>query len=303
MKTFSWEIDNFSERNDVFFSDPFSSGGCEWCLCVFPEGNVVDDHLSLFLFVMDPESLLPGWKRRAIFRFVLSNHSGKELHKTTEERKLFTAEAPGWGYHRMLPLSKLQEEGFLEDDKLTIQVYMKVVEVILEGKSTKTDMVVINGFHVLNTQAISVSKIFAQHPDVAVDIRSDIKEVKTTYMNILLGLIETLSQAPESLSETEISKAELELSELTEGGFRLGWLMSKLDEISLERNKTVSNGFEVVQKPEDLEKYVELSSSDVEVEQDKEKTDSAGVPKVSSFDFLDFLFKRCFLSCFSFSRQ
>lgn len=29
-KTFSLEIDNFSERNEVIKSDPFSSGGCEW---------------------------------------------------------------------------------------------------------------------------------------------------------------------------------------------------------------------------------------------------------------------------------
>lgn len=52
------------------------------CLCVFPNGKLVDDHLSIFLFAVNPESLVPGWRRRASSRFVLLNQSGKELLRT-----------------------------------------------------------------------------------------------------------------------------------------------------------------------------------------------------------------------------
>lgn len=112
-------------------------------------------------------------------------------------------------------------------------------------------------------QAVSVSNIFVLHPDVAVDIRSGIKEVKTAYMNILLGLVETLDKAPQSLSETELTNAESELSELEEAGFKLDWLKPKLEEFSLKRKQATSS------------------------------------PRVSPFECIDFLVKRFFLSCFS----
>ncbi|CAF2300127.1 unnamed protein product, partial [Brassica napus] len=262
-KAFSWEIDNFSERNGVIRSDPFTSGGCEWLLCVHPKGKLVDDHLSLFLHAVNPVSLLPGWRRRASYHFVLLNQSGKVLSRTVEELRFFCAEAEGRGSHRMLPLTKLQEEGFLEDNKLTIEVYIKVVKVVAEGNLTGNEMVDFRGFHVLNRQAVSVSNIFVLHPDVAVDIRSGIKEVKTAYMNILLGLVETLDKAPQSLSETELTNAESELSELEEAGFKLDWLKPKLEEFSLKRKQATSS------------------------------------PRVSPFECIDFLVKRFFLSCFS----
>ncbi|KAG2309499.1 hypothetical protein Bca52824_029247 [Brassica carinata] len=259
-KAFSWEIDNFSERNGEIRSDPFTSGGCEWRLCVHPKGKLVDDHLSLFLHAVNPVSLLPGWRRRASYCLVLLNHSGKELHRTNADCSALRSKA---GSHRMLPLTKLQEEGFLEYNKLTIEVYIKVVKIVNEGNLTGNEMVDFRGFHVLNRQAVSVSNIFAQHPDVAVDIRSSIREVKTAYMNLLLGLVETLDKAPQSLSESELTNAESELSELTEAGFKLDWLRLKLEEVSLKRKKAASS------------------------------------PRVSLFECIDFLVKRFFLSCFS----
>lgn len=42
----------------------------------------MDDHLSLFLHAVNPVSLLPGWRRRASYHFVLLNQSGKVLSRT-----------------------------------------------------------------------------------------------------------------------------------------------------------------------------------------------------------------------------
>ncbi|KAF8094429.1 hypothetical protein N665_0364s0050 [Sinapis alba] len=282
-KAFSWEIDNFSEMKIVMNSDSFSSGGgCQWCLCVYPKGNFVDDHLSLYLSVVNPQSLLPGWRRRANCRFVLLNQSGKELHRTVEKSRLFCAESPSWGYSRMFPLTKLQEDGVLENNKLTIEVHIKVTKVVDEGKSTENDVVVVHGFHVLNSQVVSVSNMFVKHPEVAVDIRSDIREVKTAYMNILLGLVQTLDKTPQSLSETELRNADSELSELTDAGFKLDWLKSKLEEVSLKRKEPSSDHLKV----------------ELENENNKSATDAAA-PRVSQFECIDILIKKFFLSCFS----
>ncbi|KAH0889900.1 hypothetical protein HID58_052329 [Brassica napus] len=113
-------------------------------------------------------------------------------------------------------------------------------------------------------EVVSVSNMFVKHPDVAVDIRSDIREVKTAYMNILLGLVQTLDKPPQSLSETELSNADSELSELTDAGFKLDWLKSKLEEVSLKRKEP---------------------SSHLKVELDKEKIEStaAPAPRVSPY--------------------
>ncbi|CAA7032769.1 unnamed protein product [Microthlaspi erraticum] len=62
---FTFEIDNFSEKEAVISSPTFSSGGCEWFVRVHPKGSIVDDHLSLFLHVANSESLRLGWRRRA----------------------------------------------------------------------------------------------------------------------------------------------------------------------------------------------------------------------------------------------
>lgn len=70
----------------------------------------------------------------------------------TEKSRLFCAEAPSWGNSKILPLTKLQEDGVLENNKLIIEVNIKVTKVADEGKSTENEIVVVHGFHVLNSQ-------------------------------------------------------------------------------------------------------------------------------------------------------
>ena len=54
----------------------------------------------------------------------------------------------GWIYEKTLPLSKFQEKGFLEKDKLIIEFYIQVVS----NKKNKNKTVDINGFQVLASQ-------------------------------------------------------------------------------------------------------------------------------------------------------
>ncbi|CAA7032767.1 unnamed protein product [Microthlaspi erraticum] len=80
--SFTFEIDNFSEKEAVITSPNFLSGGCEWFVKVYPEGIDIEDHLSMYLHVANLVSLRLGWKRRASYSLVLLNQSGKELFRT-----------------------------------------------------------------------------------------------------------------------------------------------------------------------------------------------------------------------------
>lgn len=110
-----------------------------------------------------------------------------------------------------------------------------------------------------------MSQLFRKHPDIAVDFRLTNQLVKTTYMNILLVLIETLNKPPHSISETELSNARSKLIELTEGGFRLDWLKTKLDDVSLESKKEKSD----VSRVQELEE--QIKNLNLEVNKEKVK--------------------------------
>ncbi|CAA7062298.1 unnamed protein product [Microthlaspi erraticum] len=90
---------------------------------------------------------------------------------------------------------------------------------------------------------------------------------KTTYTNLLHNLIKLLNKPPHSFTETDLSNAHSELIDLTEAGFELDWLKTKLADISLESKKSNSDGSRV----QELEKHIK----NLKVELEKEITESA----------------------------
>lgn len=116
-------------------------------------------------------------------------------------------------------------------------------------------------------------QIFEEHPDIAVDFRSKNQVVKTEYMNVLLRVIETMSKPPQSISDTELSNAHSELKELTEVGFKVEWLKTKLEEVSVEWKKANADGCRIQQLEEHV-KNLELTVSILKAELDKEKAKS-----------------------------
>ncbi|XP_010474608.1 PREDICTED: MATH domain and coiled-coil domain-containing protein At2g42470-like [Camelina sativa] len=244
--SFTFEMDNFSEKESVIRTQNFLSGGCEWYVKVHPKGDHIDDHLSMYLCVADPESLRFGWKRRAAFSIALLNQSGQELYRKDEPfDQLFCAEISQMGWPKALPLEKLHEKGFLENNKLILNVQVKVAQVDDEGSVTGNEMLYVNGFQVLCSQVTSVSWIFVEHPNVAVHFKPKNQLLKTAYMNILLGLIETLKKPLHSITDTELNNAQSDFIELTEAGFNLDWLKIKLDEVCIERKTANADGSRV----------------------------------------------------------
>ncbi|KAL0735252.1 hypothetical protein Bca4012_011462 [Brassica carinata] len=98
-------------------------------------------------------------------------------------------------------------------------------------------MVDVMGFQVLCSQALPVSLLLDKYPDIAAYFTQRSQLVKTVYMNLLLSLIETLNKPPHSFTDTELFKARSGLIDLTQVGFKVDWLKTKLDAISLERKK------------------------------------------------------------------
>lgn len=139
---------------------------------------------------------------------------------------------------------------------------------------------------IIYSQACPVRDIFVQQPDCEVDFIPKNQGVKTEYMNLLIGLVGTLRKSPQSFSVTELNNAESQLTVLKESGFNLDWLNSRLEEVSLERKKTMSGGSRV-QQLEGRIKNMELTLSDLKVELDTERIKSAS--KVSSFGLVNFL--------------
>ncbi|CAH8302700.1 unnamed protein product [Eruca vesicaria subsp. sativa] len=265
--SFTFEIDNFSEKKGLISSPKFSSGGCKWFVNVYPNGYHIDDRMSLHLQVANPESFPLGWKWQASYSFAILNESGKELYRTPESCKLFRAQFTGWGSPKAFTLQKLQDMRFLQNNKLILKVNVKVIQAVDEGVATGTDMLEVRGFKVLYSQLPSVNRLFRKHPDVAVNFKLSNQLVKTTYMNLLLGLIEKLDKPQNNFTEIELSKVHSELIDLTKVGFELDWLKKRLDEVSLEKSG-VTDGSRV----QELEEHIKNLNLELDTEKVKYAT-------------------------------
>ncbi|KAJ4865770.1 TRAF-like family protein [Raphanus sativus] len=156
---------------------------------------------------------------------------------------MFNERKPNRGFKKALPLTKLQEERFLVNDKLKIEVYVDVYNIlgildthVLPEKKHKT--VCVNGFQVLDSQVKSADIIFETHPETALYIYPQDPQLKTAYINILLRIYETLYNNPlEKITENELSNVSKGLLDLTQAGFKLEWLREKLEKVSEERKK------------------------------------------------------------------
>ncbi|KAJ4904106.1 TRAF-like family protein [Raphanus sativus] len=241
--SYTMEINNFSQRNAPIRSNLFRSYSCNWYVTVYPKGNGIYTHMSMYLDVANSPSMSQGWWRHAGFRFVIVNQSNVAKSERLATSHMFNERKPNRGFKKALPLTKLQEERFLVNDKLKIEVYVDVYNIlgildthVLPEKKHKT--VCVNGFQVLDSQVKSADIIFETHPETALYIYPQDPQLKTAYINILLRIYETLYNNPlEKITENELSNVSKGLLDLTQAGFKLEWLREKLEKVSVERKK------------------------------------------------------------------
>lgn len=132
-------------------------------------------------------------------------------------------------------------------------------------------------------------KIFAEHPDIARDFKAKSQVVKTEYMNVLLGLINTVNKPLKNISVNELRNANSELNELTQVGFKLDWLKTKLVKVSMEWMKldyADGSGIhqlgleERVKNLERMESNLKRKFDEVDWERKEEKADGSRIQQL-----------------------
>lgn len=127
---FVWRIADFrgiaAER---LYSPWFSTKyGQKFRLLVFPRGNEVDEHLSLYLDVPDARHLPDGWHRKVTFALHVHNQvDGSKDVGRFGVTNTYGSRCVDWGFRELLLLSDLHSEpGWLVDDVLCVSVTLEV---------------------------------------------------------------------------------------------------------------------------------------------------------------------------------
>ncbi|XP_010424500.1 PREDICTED: MATH domain and coiled-coil domain-containing protein At1g31390-like [Camelina sativa] len=163
----------------------------------------------------------------------------------------------------IFPPDKLLDKnsGFLVNGEVKVVAEVDILEVI--GKSDvleETSFVIdVNGFQVLPPQVKSVGSLFKSHPDIASRFRPKNPHLRTSYMNVLLGLTEVLCQSLEKLSTADLSDAYSALQYVTQAGFKLDWLEKKLKEAGQNRLQEIEEELkDLKEKCAEMEALVEF---------------------------------------------
>ncbi|KAG7583488.1 MATH/TRAF domain [Arabidopsis suecica] len=255
IKTITWVIENFSSLPSLSIqSDQFVVGDCKWRLWAFPKANF----LALYLKVANSESFPIGWRRHAKFSLTLVNQFSDKLSQIrAETQKWFDQKSTSWGYHVMIPLTKLHtNEGFLVNGELIVVAKIEVLELVgkldvSKESSPVLETIDVNGFQVLPSQ----------NP-----------YMKTAYMNVLLSLTKTLCQPPQDLSNEDMSGAGAALTYLREAGFKLDWLEKNLGELK-EKKKKEETSLKRLQEMEEQLTPLKRKYLDLEAKIAKEKAE------------------------------
>ncbi|KAG7566149.1 hypothetical protein ISN44_As10g027450 [Arabidopsis suecica] len=145
----------------------------------------------------------------------------------------------------------------------------------------------VNGFQVLTSQVQSVRQIFKRHPDTAIGFRPKNQQIRKSYMDALLRLIETLCQSPEKLSDDDLSNADETLDDLIDVGFKLDWLKTKLNEVSEKKKMGESSVARLGTMEEELQKLKHMVLDfEAQLQKEKAKVLAARAP----FSFKDVVY-------------
>ncbi|KAG2258367.1 hypothetical protein Bca52824_077661 [Brassica carinata] len=315
---FTWVIKDFSSlQSRIIYSDGFLIGGYKWLLLAIPKRT--KDYVSMFLGVADYKPMSLGWKRDAKISLKVVNQNSDKSSIQRACHWLFDQKKP-LCFLKDLPLAKLnaKDGGFLVNGELKIVAEVNVLEVIgksddaSEGseedvqpkKKTKmndcgtgssdlhnqetrvgNETVDVNGFQVSPSQVASVRCIFEKTPDFASKVRSesDNQHLKSSYMNALLGLIETLCKLPEKLSDDAFDEASAAVSYLMQVGFKVDWLEKKLEEVK-EKKKKMDTGKAQLQHREEELQNLTKKCSDLKDIVEKQSADMSAANVALSFD-------------------
>ena len=105
--------------------------GNRWRLIVYVNGNgrASNHHLSLFLQVADADDLPFGWKKSVSYVLTLEHPSGGSLSyakRNPDKTFKLCPKAIDWGWSQFITSDRIQQEGFVHADSLTVRAQVSV---------------------------------------------------------------------------------------------------------------------------------------------------------------------------------
>ncbi|CAB9526806.1 ankyrin 3, node of Ranvier (ankyrin G) [Seminavis robusta] len=134
---FTHKIVNYSQKRESgckkaeYSATTVDEFGNRWRLIVYVNGNgrASNHHLSLFLQVADADDLPFGWKKAVSYVLTLEHPSGVNLSyakRNPDKTFKLCPKAIDWGWSQFITSDRIQQEGFVHNDSLTVRASVTV---------------------------------------------------------------------------------------------------------------------------------------------------------------------------------
>ena len=134
---FTHTISDYSQKRESgckkaeYSSTTVDDMGNRWRLIIYVNGNgrASNHHLSLFLQVADADDLPFGWKKGVSYVLTLEHPKGGNLSyakRNPDKTFKLCPKAIDWGWSQFITSDRIQQEGFVSDDSLTVRASVTV---------------------------------------------------------------------------------------------------------------------------------------------------------------------------------
>ena len=134
---FTHTIENYAQKRETgckkaeYSSTTLDEFGNRWRLIVYVNGNgrASNHHLSLFLQVADAEDLPFGWKKAVSYVLTLEHPKGGNYSyakRNPDKTFKMCPKAIDWGWSQFITSDRIQQEGFVSNDALTVRASVTV---------------------------------------------------------------------------------------------------------------------------------------------------------------------------------
>ncbi|CAH8301040.1 unnamed protein product [Eruca vesicaria subsp. sativa] len=314
-KKFTWVIKNFSSlKPKTYRSDTHEIGTTGYTCCLAAARNAAK-HEGLSVHIIYCPTSHTEVRRCVKYSLTIVNQLSEELSIFGEGTQWFDPFAMEHASASVFCFPQFHDKdgGFLVNDEIKIVAVIEVLEVsnksdiqvetektnkplrkikendgaasivLLKEDSTIMESIDVNGFQVFPSQVEFVRRIFEKHPDIADGFHAKNQRLRTTCMNFLLSLIETMCQSLQELSDEDLVEADIALTYLQNAGFKVDWLEKNLFQVISKKEKEIS-GLAMLQETEEnlLEQKQKCAQLEALAEEQKKELSATRTPL--SFD-------------------
>lgn len=120
-------VEAFLETKAPHYSRYFFAGNLAWCL---EFNQSVNEYLSIYLFAKNYTGGTGDWSIRGEYEMSIVNQSGGLNSSASSTKDFGTKTFLGWGLPRFISIESLRAGGYIKDNKIRVQVHLKVGELI-----------------------------------------------------------------------------------------------------------------------------------------------------------------------------